>query len=531
MINPEQRNITAAMVFTLCLLLTCLFFLYFPRYISPDEDALILFRYAENLADHGVISYNTDGLRSEGATDFLWMVILSALYRFGIPVYVSALLLTFVSLPLTAGLICAIAREKSPLLFGCVLLYLLLIPNLYASLCGFSHTFFGCWIILTLYCLIRQRIFLYAFAAAVTVLVRPDGIIFVAPGLLWLVVAAGPQRKAAVYSAGIFTAIIGGYFLWRYNYFGLLMPLPFYIKKSHRLFVTSSLLKNAEYFLYAIPFVASLVVGIRKKHFKLSKNTFILALTYVCAFGAYSRFVLYQNVYERFQYPFLLLATVLFFANAPRKKLAAYLIPLGLIVIMLMPKQYSFLKGFYWSRYINMFPISRQMQNCPSDLKLLTTEAGIMPYYTGWQTTDAWGLNSPDFTRKVITPEDIRRIDPDIVVINNYWDYSFLERREYMQSHHKKSWYSMNQNIFLGIDSRYETFMTPIVSVNTIINDPLFDMMQPERWNILYYCFFIKKNLDCFELFKNILEKSGAITYPEYKRKIVPKLRLLATDS
>jgi len=36
----------------------------------PDEDALILFRYAENLAEHGIVSYNPGGAPSEGATDF-----------------------------------------------------------------------------------------------------------------------------------------------------------------------------------------------------------------------------------------------------------------------------------------------------------------------------------------------------------------------------------------------------------------------------------------------------------------------------
>ena len=61
----------------------CLFFISFAiaYYVSanfiPNEDALILYRYAENFSETGIISYNLNSERAEGATDFLWMIILS----------------------------------------------------------------------------------------------------------------------------------------------------------------------------------------------------------------------------------------------------------------------------------------------------------------------------------------------------------------------------------------------------------------------------------------------------------------------
>ena len=51
--------------------------LFFSNYFLLSEDAAILFRYSENLSSTGSISYNLNGIRSEGATDFLWMLILS----------------------------------------------------------------------------------------------------------------------------------------------------------------------------------------------------------------------------------------------------------------------------------------------------------------------------------------------------------------------------------------------------------------------------------------------------------------------
>ena len=57
---------------------------YLEANFLPAEDASILFRYSENLIDTGIISYNTNGEPTEGATDFLWMIFLSVFYFFGL---------------------------------------------------------------------------------------------------------------------------------------------------------------------------------------------------------------------------------------------------------------------------------------------------------------------------------------------------------------------------------------------------------------------------------------------------------------
>ena len=64
----------------------------------PDEDASILFSYSKNLVETGVISYFPGGEATEGATDFLWMLLLSLFYYFGIDIFFSALLINFFSL-------------------------------------------------------------------------------------------------------------------------------------------------------------------------------------------------------------------------------------------------------------------------------------------------------------------------------------------------------------------------------------------------------------------------------------------------
>src|SRR5688500_14402398 len=49
----------------------------------PEEDAYIMFRYAEHVAQGRGIVFNPAGPPAEGATDFLWMVMLSALTWLG----------------------------------------------------------------------------------------------------------------------------------------------------------------------------------------------------------------------------------------------------------------------------------------------------------------------------------------------------------------------------------------------------------------------------------------------------------------
>ena len=44
----------------------------------PQEDAYILYRYSENLAGgHGIV-WNVGETPTDGATDFLWMLVLAA---------------------------------------------------------------------------------------------------------------------------------------------------------------------------------------------------------------------------------------------------------------------------------------------------------------------------------------------------------------------------------------------------------------------------------------------------------------------
>jgi hypothetical protein len=72
----------------------------------PEEDAYIMFRYADHVAQGRGIVFNPAGPPAEGATDFLWMIMLSAVEAIGFDVAVGAVVLNAVGAGL-AGFVLA----------------------------------------------------------------------------------------------------------------------------------------------------------------------------------------------------------------------------------------------------------------------------------------------------------------------------------------------------------------------------------------------------------------------------------------
>ena len=60
------------------------------------EDAYILFIYVENFVNGNGITYYSDGPHIEGATDFLWLMLLIFLVKLGLNVGTSVILLNSV---------------------------------------------------------------------------------------------------------------------------------------------------------------------------------------------------------------------------------------------------------------------------------------------------------------------------------------------------------------------------------------------------------------------------------------------------
>ncbi|TMC19368.1 MAG: hypothetical protein E6J33_05730, partial [Chloroflexi bacterium] len=72
---------------------------------NPYEDAAMLMRYAQHLAQTGTIVWNIGARPVDGGTDFLFMLVLAAMVKVGLSVEIAARLTGIISHVLTVILV------------------------------------------------------------------------------------------------------------------------------------------------------------------------------------------------------------------------------------------------------------------------------------------------------------------------------------------------------------------------------------------------------------------------------------------
>jgi hypothetical protein len=169
------------MVIAILLLLLISIFIFIPLNIYPAEDAAILFQFSENLAQTGAITYNLNGIHAEGATDFLWMVLLGLMHFIGFDTYFASTLLSMFALLGTSYLLYRITNTKRINYFFLFTGLLIIMPMTPASIQGFSPLFFGFFIILSTYFFLNNDPTKLFISVLLLCLVRPDGVVALHP--------------------------------------------------------------------------------------------------------------------------------------------------------------------------------------------------------------------------------------------------------------------------------------------------------------------------------------------------------------
>ncbi len=442
--------------------------------VLPAEDAAMLFAYASNLADSGVISFYPGGPPTEGATDFLFMVALAALRRLGLPPAAGAGLLTMLGALVTFAtlhrLAVAGATAGSPrlrALQGALLAILLAGTSfLLPALTGFSVYVFLAPIALMV--LFHQRGTPVGFFAAAlcTCLVRPDGVVVAGPlaaALLW----RQRHSRRAWLACGLLLLLPGlAYFLWRWSYFGALMPLPFYVKTAGMgdllgIFHLDGI--RANYFALSNPvtlilLAAAITLPFRRLRGFVVANAALLA-TIAAGLVFYAAIRQEQNVGLRFQAPIYLLMIILFLRLPIEAGLRLPLMAVAALAA-LPTLAHAVLDGPALSRDDNVAPFAAELRALPRGT-MLVTEAGMLPYRSGWIAIDSWGLNTAELSRRVILPEDVERYAPDLIVVHTYDDLRRIRALDFQRST-TRSWENQARNILLGADGAYDTYFLPI---------------------------------------------------------------------
>jgi len=505
---------------TLFLLFSCFFILllvgstWLATFLHPAEDAVILFGYSQNLAQDGRISYNPGEAPVEGATDFLWMLLIALGNYLGISPYASSLLLSLLGLLWMIFVFYQWQRDNA-VIFLSFCLGLLLAPQWWAALQGFSSYFWGGALISMFYFYYRGNNRLFVLAALFACLIRPEAVIMVIPLALTLIYLSSDRLRLyqTFFSIGLLPGIL--YFFWRWKYFGLFFPLPFYVKGLQAkwgIFDLDSLHYWGIYLgRYLSPLIIPLVIYWKKLPLK-AKILAIVGIFIPALF--YSSISLEQNIAHRFAFP-VLLSSLTAFALLWKQLKRPWL---WMGIYLTLSLLYSFI---YLARSLplhqDQYPsLGKELKNFSGNMAL--TEAGRLPYYSRWKSLDLWGLNSPKLSRKAPDIHDFQEFQADIILLDD-GESSFCEL--YQQSatpyRREKSWDNMifNSLKYLVETDSFVLYFIPYQTAqaqNSAWED-FFYSIVPNAYQDRHDLIGLRKTHPNFAEIDSILHKRGGKTF------------------
>ena len=187
-------------------------FLFSIILVLPAEDAAILYEYSKTLAETGIISYGQFGAPIEGATDFLWMLIIAVFSYLGLEEFHIASILNSLS---AVYLFQKIVKCSNNVSLG--IICLALTPYLWSSTQGFSAITFSAVYVFCIQAYSERKQTRLYLGILILCLFRPDGVLWGAP-----LVVLNQLNGTLNYKKLIFLLMLPGitYFLIRYRYFG-----------------------------------------------------------------------------------------------------------------------------------------------------------------------------------------------------------------------------------------------------------------------------------------------------------------------
>lgn len=468
--------------------------------IPPFEDAAMLMRYSQHLAQgHGIV-WNIGEHPVDGATDFLFMVVSALFIKLGLTVGQAVRGIGFISHILTVLLVYWTNRKINDaniplsLLSG---LYLAVGTGLSYVAAYFGTPFFALaaastW---TLGLILNKQknphfglILAFALSGLITGLIRPEGVILASLILLSVVMMHGLKKSTSIIVVfGLVFMLLGGaYFLWRWNYFGYPLPNPFYKKGNSGLQWDSYYNSLWNTLRFCLPFAIIALLGFRSR--ETTKQTLAYLLPIIVFAMAFILISDEMNYGARFQYALLPIALLSWVplvrgisfswpqqANGQERSVYfIVLIALGASLVY-----YSWFQNCFLTSYQRTCTTAYEDDGRYEMGKLLaeyrgkgyviaTTEAGLLPYYSGWAAIDTWGLNDQFIAHNGgLTVEYLDQYKPEIIMFHDY--YSPLVPPKLTDANLAQKWFGMtilmknyaeaNEYVLAAIfgDSPYDT--------------------------------------------------------------------------
>lgn len=397
-----------------------------------QDDAFISFRYAKNLAEHGNLSWNYDDVvRIEGYTNFLWTLILAVAMRLGIDPSLASIYLGLVAGAGTVFLTYRLAKEIFEEWQNAALAAIILATNytfsayMTGGLETQLQTFFLTW--LTLLAIRAEKdnytkpIMLLAIGAisSLALLTRLDSVIIC--GIVQLILVYSIINK---YSYGVrdiifvliklaapLVIIVGPWLIWKYFYYGSLVPNSFHVKATtfSMAVVTSGLRYVLTFFLtyFLIPVMLMLAWYLRR----LTKTTNLLMI--FCPALVWMIYIVRVGgdfMEYRFFVPILPFLMILFTWAIVQKWEHVWLRLFMIATIVLGSVGHAVLFTDSWGiqsvkslrddvaegkpNWTKVGVVLGELfAYTESDLIIATNAAGAIPYYSELNTVDMLGIN------------------------------------------------------------------------------------------------------------------------------------------
>jgi hypothetical protein len=430
-------------VVTLAGLIPCLVKLRHPG--APMEDAAMLLRYSEHLAQGHGITWNVGEHPVEGATDFLYMVAIAAVAfvaRIGvIQASRTILVVSIVLLPPVIFLATRCWRGANLWLRLAVSLFMAALPSvLFLSTC-FGAPFMALAVALAwgmanrLMFVERGLKWVFGFAGVSLFcgLIRPEGVIL---ALLMLISVIYVRRREATQvvlaSLSVFLSLGLIYFLWRWHYFGFILPNAFYVKGGGHIYWDGFRLSCVNMVKLTWPVLLMGCLAVRSK---AATQRLVAMLIPLAGFTAIWIFLSAANNHQmRFQYPLVPLALISApglvnglandlhlpaFSSLSRSSRTAIITLLCMSFLVATTAVYRSFSPPDMPSSGTTLPVFLS-KYASRGYTMATTEAGQFPFYSKWNAIDTLGLNDAYIAHHGLSEAYLDRYKPELLLYHTH---------------------------------------------------------------------------------------------------------------
>ena len=392
--------------------LSCIFFIIYTWVFIQFsvDDAYITFRYASNLVAKGVWNWNavSYGL-VESYTNPIYAVLAVVPETLGLN---TVLFFKAFSLCVLGVLIFRLSRERNcKFVIFFLSTYAISYVHLYAGLETFLFvvTCLVAW--LEMRHLSSSRASVFWICVFLLPFIRPEGALFAISGLVYGIIKRPGDR--AIVAFIFFIWIV--YFLTRLFYFGELLPNTFYVKSTHSR-DAGEVLANFRSMQFYFLFIGCFFWISRDRLLR----TYIALVFFLLTFYCFSD--LQMNYADRFAFQVVLPLIVIALLDLDRvgatKSLVVFLLILMLSVISLK-RAYVVVASQYSHSLVQLHVLGESLRKYRGTGRLLISDAGILPYKSGWETLDYIGLGNRDVAHAgYLSTSQIESFEPHLMLIS-----------------------------------------------------------------------------------------------------------------